>query len=182
MAMKLFELTRPEEYKVPELLRNAGYQRVGAGSFARVWQKPGAKYVVKVFSSQDKCYLNYLGVVKRHPDNPHFPRIIGQPMRVHNHYYGVRLEPLTRGYDDIPQSVRNAIIEYLYQPREQEKRDRKAREFATVFQEYPRLREALDLIASVSRHDHFGSCMIDIHRFNVMIRADGTFVFTDPVA
>jgi hypothetical protein len=178
--MRIDEITRPKtKNEAGYRLYNAGYQPLGSGLYARVYQKPGAKYVLKMFRSDDLCYPNYVRMVKQHQDNPHFPKIFGRLVRVTSEYYAVRTEHLEWGYTKLDQPVRAFIANYAYRPSPEEQ-VALAQRYAQVIQQYPRLEEACKLILTVSPEGK-DECNVDIHSENVMLR-DGFPVFTDPLS
>lgn len=197
MAMKIFELTRPaQHHNAEDLLRRAGYHHMGTGAFGRVWRKPDKNFVVKLFK-EDPCYASYVRLIKQHSDNPHFPKVIGPIMKIGKEtpntyaYYGVRLELLSReNPDDYYDQTQNSIYgfirlvrEYLYNPNIVKNQDY-YEEYILLFNHYPRLKEALNLLYQFS-NTHVARaerpCRVDIKIPNILMRGDIP-VFTDPVA
>src|SRR6478752_6436146 len=92
--MRLFELSLPKDtLAATNALKKAGYEHLDIGSFADVFHKTGKPYILKLFISRDEAYLEYLKLVTTH-SNPHFPKIIGKPIRVTDAYYAIRIEKL----------------------------------------------------------------------------------------
>lgn len=161
---KLKEFTRPgkrDDYQ--KILHNAGYRLIGQGGQAEVYHKPGKEYVLKIFSSRDYAYQDFLKLVMAHP-NKHFPKIIGKLVKVSPSVYAVRLEPLSsltdwEGYD----AVRDYMAGRLDDEQEQ------------WLEERPELLDALRLITS-----ELGEHSRDLHAGNVMMRGND-LVIIDPV-
>ena len=177
--MRIDELTRPEtDMGVDLLLRRAGYENLGHGSFANVYQKPGKPYVLKVFTSEDTGYLAYLDLIRKHQDNPHFPKIYGKLVSISPEYYAVRMEPLQKyvygaqsDYVDV-QDI-SIYLNHWDQPIVPGYVEG-AREF---MEENPLLQEACDLII-----EHLvGRFTLDMSKpENTMLRGT-TVVITDPI-
>lgn len=182
--MRIDELTRPENRtKASVILAKAGYKKLGDGLFARVWQKPGVKYVLKLFHADDVCYANYVRLIKRHQNNPHFPKVYGQLVKVTPEYYAVRLEPLRPGYIQLDERIRSYInLSLKYRPTRGE-RNRYKEKYADVIHQYPQLSDALELILRVSPRSGRKECHPDISfdTENIMLRSGKFPVFTDPL-
>ena len=94
-SLNLNELSRPPKVgNAAEILNNAGYDQLGQGAYARVFGKPGANHVLKLFSTEDSAYLDFVSLVNQHP-NPHFPKFKGKMMKVTDNYYAIQMEKLT---------------------------------------------------------------------------------------
>lgn len=182
--MRLTELSRPEDMKdATAVLKKAGYEQQAAndapGSQGSVWQKPGAPYVLKIFSAGDKAYQAFVQLAMRHQDNPHFPKFFGKMIKVTPKYYAVRIEPLT------PYKY-NSTLMYRYTKLRNymagggvDPNSMSAMEYddcMEFLEEYPKLKEALDLIID-GLLDVFDN---DIANKNIMMRGK-TIVITDPV-
>jgi hypothetical protein len=180
--MKLFELTRPQRhYEIDTLLSNAGYQGLGRGFHGSVYQKPGAKYVLKVFATHDHCYYEFLKVARAHQDNPHMPRPIGKLVWINDAFVAVRLEPLKPGH--LPFPLYDFITSY-YAALDANRPDRAKfviEHGAEWTHKYPKMVEALDLIYSTRQAPRARGCMDDFKDANIMFRGE-TPVFTDPLA
>lgn len=186
--MRLDELNIPtSKNRAGQTLQAAGYEPLGTGQFAEVYKKPGTNYVLKLFDHDDKAYLLYLGMIRKHQDNPHFPKIIGKLIKVTDQYYAVRMEELQ------PTSISDRLLKIM--ERFCERRadfwignwdafmksnfsSSVREELETLFKQNPKLPEALTAIAEL-KADH--SLWFDFKRANVMERPNGTVVFTDPI-
>lgn len=182
---RLDELSRPADMKdVFTLLAKAGYQQKmendAPGAFGAVWHKPGAPYVLKIFSSSDYAYEAFLKLAMAHQDNPHFPKIFGKLVKITPKYYGVRLEPLTPyKYDSTTIRRYTRYRNYMHNA-DVDPNSIVAMEYEDCLEflyEYPQLKEALDLIID-GLLDIYGN---DISNKNLMMRGK-TIVITDPVA
>lgn len=92
--MRINELFRPQTIEdAGDILQRAGYQEIGAGTWASVYHKPGAQNVLKLFKSGDIGFQHYLNLITR-IRNPHFPVIKGRPVQITPQYYGVQMELL----------------------------------------------------------------------------------------
>jgi hypothetical protein len=173
--INLFETTRPDDrWTANEILLRAGYEMLGSGSFATVYEKPGSAYVLKLFDSDDLAYIAFINLVKQHP-NPHFPKLIGKPIAVSRGFSAIRMEKLGRYRGDpdlfeVYVTCRDRDVDphgYMGQ---------RMGDVDELFYEYPTLKTALDLmIDNLTPAFHF-----DIAQRNLMVRGS-TIVFTDPV-
>lgn len=169
------ENSRPDNrWIATEVLDRAGWEIIGSGSFGSVYEKDGVPYVLKLYDADDDAYKAFLSLVQRHP-NPHFPKLVGKPMRVSPGFYGVRMEKLGQ-YHGMP----DLFAHYL---RYRDVDDLPADGWAAsrlgdaeeLFYEKPDLKVALDLI-----HTLTPPYQLDITPHNIMVRGT-TVVFIDPV-
>ena len=101
--MRLLELQGvksliPNVKKRPDLdsiLHDKGFKYLDQGQYGTVWAHPNLNYVLKVFDSLDKGYLKFLEIASNNQSNPHFPKIIGKPIKITDHAMGIRLEKLS---------------------------------------------------------------------------------------
>jgi len=173
--MRIDELTRPKD--IDPILTRAGYERLGSGNFATVYQKPGSNYVLKVFTSEDTGYTAFLDLVKKSQSNPHFPKIYGKIIRINSECLAVRMEPLTPNFD-------NNAAEYIdtYISTWGKHVHKTAPNYNAVMEAWdfmdlrPSLIEACDLIVKhlLPRY------RLDIKDENVMMRGE-TLIITDPI-
>lgn len=170
------ELTIPDTFKgAVERLKSAGYNSLGSGYYGQVFEKPGADYVLKVFSNRDKAYTNFVNIARQNQDNPHFPKIKGSIVKVTDAYSAVRTEKLAN-YSGEYASV---LEEYLETGSLEHNNPDVKSKLEKVFQEQPGLKDALDVIHSslikTGQHEN------DFHMDNMMSRGN-TIVIIDPVS
>lgn len=145
------------------------------GDYSSILVHPSLPYIIKLFDQKDTGYMRFLEVAGANQANPHFPRLRGKPMRIGEKTVGIRMERLS------PMSVREfEDIEYmLYQmsgdPGYERtlKPDGLEREF---LDRWPRFSDAIALL----RRAKTPGLLFDWHDGNLMKRADGTPVITDP--
>lgn len=173
---RIEEIARPPNRAEADwVLQNAGYRRLGNGSFGAVYQKPGNPYVLKVFTPADKAYLDFLALARAHADNPHFPRFFGKIVPVTPAYSAIRMERL-EPYTDDPLLIADYFDLRDWSPDNNYGAMRRG-EAIEYMESHPQLREACDLIM-----DHLTpKYRIDIKPDNLMLRGK-TVVLTDPVA
>lgn len=171
------EIARPLTRRDADaVLRGAGYRCLGTGSFAAVYRKPGASYVLKVFAAADRAYAAFIALAKQHADNPHFPRFFGRIVQVTPGYHAIRMEPLT------PYRYDETLIAFYLRHRDwtpQDPHSHMAMQLGDALEyleEHPRMREALDLIID----NLLGGYETDMKQDNLMMRGS-TVVVTDPV-
>ena len=171
------EISRPNfREDAVDLLTSKGYEQLGSGTFANVFQrKSRPNEVIKLFGTNDDAYESYINFIMKHQDNPHFPKVIGKPMMITPDYYAVKLEklePYDRKRDGLD-LIRN-IDQYLDGPFSSTSRKESFEEYLDAF---PKFKEALDLLKT---HKYKSSHGWDIHAGNVMWRGN-TIVLTDPL-
>ncbi len=179
--MRLFELSIPDSVDlVGHVLEAAGWEKLGEGYYASVYGKPDSPYVLKIFEYDDS-YVSYLKLIEQYP-NIHFPKIKGR-LRVTPKYRAVRMEKLSPTTKvnvggltvDVSGMLNAYMIDKRYQLNNIQIRNRE------LFDEYaadkPKLIEALDLI----NEELVGKYALDLNSDNIMQRADGTIVITDPL-
>jgi hypothetical protein len=180
-------------------LKAAGWRRLGGGMFASVYGRQGKPYVLKLFQDRDHAYKRFLKLVQSQPDNPHFPKLRGLPMRVNKNYTAVRMEKL-QPYNDRSerqQEDTKDINTYIYTMRDlrREVSDLKFKgnrndntirrikelnkKLEPIFHGRAQLAKALD---DIQKHviDPTGA-NFDLHDANIMWRGKVP-VLTDPVA
>lgn len=166
--MRLDEITRPESRRAADqLLRDKGYTRLGAGSFGAIYQNKTASYVLKVFSSTDFAYIDFIKLCQSN-QNPHLPKFFGKLVKVTDLYYAIRMEKLTPFTYDQGDYVADKISEYCRGP--QSSRFEDSLEY---LEDKPELSKACKLIRTL-KHP------LDLKYDNVMKRGS-TVVIVDPV-
>lgn len=182
LLLELFKASLPDtRFKANHALVDAGYERLGVGSWGMVYRKPGSSYVLKVFSSTDKAYLSYLALIKNH-SNVHFPKIRGKLVQVTPAYYGVRLEPLEKATSSNISQFIMAVDVYTKGKNISEKELKQDSYFWNNFlhvkewmKQNPDVQQACDLIMTLTP-----PYLLDIKPDNIMMRGN-TFVFSDPI-
>lgn len=173
-VMRKYELVEREIPRntrdVRNLFLSAGWFEVGAGYYAEVYGKSEKDYVVKVFE-RDGAYLAFLKMIQEHP-NKHFPKVKGR-VWISPSYNGVRLEKL---YPADPKYAR-MLSTYLINKRDGFVNDALLEKANEYIRDKPELLAALDMIdEKLLNRFH-----LDLGADNVMQRADGTIVITDPI-
>lgn len=170
---QLDEISRPEsQEKADEILRNAGYDRIGTGSFGAVYEK-GDK-VIKTFSTIDTAYLKFVRMAKQ-VNNPHFPKFYGNPIRITNDYLAVKQENLQK-YRGDPTAIKY-YIQYLI--KDLTSLPDYYEEIEEIEYEYPQFKDACKHIADLIKSN--SDVRLDLHAANIMVRGS-TIVFVDPVS
>lgn len=174
-----------------DVMRDNGFTALGAGAFGTVWTHPRLPYVLKVFSADDRAYIDWIMYARQHKDNPHMPRFISPRLtRINANVVAVRMEkldPIEGGgrkvtYEsaqliqmtklsgfDLPSQV----VEALGYMSDQGNLQRYCQRYA------PQWLAALDLVKQFVDTTGYG---LDMHDKNVMDRGQFTLVITDPVA
>lgn len=173
--MRKYELVEREIPRntrdVRNLFLSSGWFEVGAGYYAEVYGKSEKDYVVKVFE-RDGAYLAFLKMIQEHP-NKHFPKVKGR-VWISPSYNGVRLENLYPAEPVFSRMFSAYLINKRHAEFVLESLLEKANEY---LRDKPKLLEALDMIdEKLLNRFH-----LDLGVDNVMQRADGTIVITDPI-
>lgn len=170
-----------------KVLYNNGFKALGSGSFGTVWEHPKLSYVLKVFTSDDIAYADWIATAQQHKNNPHMPKFISpRIVRIVPGVVAIRMERLTR-IDTATYNMLNMInivvneaiisrqsasaliassIEY-----------RRHNGFMTYCQNYPEFVPALDILVKFVMRPGFRP---DLHDDNLMMRGP-EIVLTDPV-
>ncbi len=179
--IRIDELYRPKSVDDASLhLLVGGYSPLGKGAYGEVWYKEGSSYVLKLFTTEDTAYVDFLKLAKQHQDNPSFPKFFGKLIRINDSVYAVRMEKLTKyKYDP------TLIYKYMryrddnYVRNEADATSLVAMEFADsmeFMEDHQDLQAACDLIID----NLLPKYRLDIKQDNFMMRG-GTIVITDPV-
>ena len=172
-------------------IQQHGFKRLGTGTFANVYEKPGYPWVFKLFKDDDP-YIWYYKYCRANQNNPHVPRIKGNLIKISDDTFCVRMEKLTP-YPETPEykklydHIRYALYQLLddaysgvidplgWQPNEKEIiRRQEALHF--LKHTYPQLYKVL-----VDLANHGTDWDLDLHDNNLMLRGN-TIVITDPIA
>lgn len=172
------ELSIPDTRQdAADILIRAGYKELGTGGFAGVYAKDGSPDCVKLYTTRDRGYSDFLSMVAKNP-NLHFPRITGR-RRLLGSYYAVRMERLTPAPKEMHPQI-EMIDDYIISIKYSDYLDRERIEEVHAYMDaHPDLKEACDLIAQVLRNGG-GDYLCDLAPRNVMMRGD-TLVITDPI-
>jgi hypothetical protein len=179
--MRITEITRPEEIEdAAKILARAGYRDLKddagytQGSFSTIMHRPGDPFLVKLFVQEDYSYRRFLKLITS-VRNPHFPVLRGQPIRVSNFYYGVRIEKL----DPFPETGDMASLRYYMEGYLQNLQAGNPVEYMDEW--IPEsIRTALGLINQYCIQGHPGT-IVDLHKYNVMLRGSVP-VIIDPTS
>lgn len=92
----LFEYRNPHfMLPIQSWMEQRGLELIDSGAKAAVFRNKTGE-IVKVFD-KDPCYRAFVGLVKKHPDNPHFPRLRQIGQFTHPQLRGasmIKMEPL----------------------------------------------------------------------------------------
>lgn len=175
-TMRIDELTMPQTFtEAKDRLEDAGYRELGSGYYGSVFQKPGAPYVLKLFSSDDRAYKEFVKMALRSKNN-HFPRFKKGLVRINNGFVAIRMEPLEKLPTD--DYVDFYMIDRFFSHDRREMNEEDITDF--ISDEYGEeflsaLGEIKDLIS------HNKGMIDDLHQDNIMLRGN-TLVITDPVS
>lgn len=184
--MRIDELTRPKDRtEAGNILSNAGYKKLGSGSYATIWHKEGSDQVLKLFDGSDHAYYDYIDLCNKH-SNPHFPKFFSKPIKINGVYRAVKTELLSK--PNISYTETECLDDYT-RLRAQYRNDegikkalggryKEAFGSALKYLEDETFKKALDLITDelIIKKGYFS----DIHPSNFMER-NGVLVFSDPV-
>lgn len=159
-----------------DLLKKYGFKPIGHGSRSKVYKKSD-DFVIKIFNQTDQAYKDWVLLSVKNRDNPHFPRIIGKPVKIGEEYYAIRLEPL---WLLEPNNKYFGTIKSLYgileRPNWKTILDTRP-DFKEMFEEFPQLESAIILLKKFeSAHPDYE---LDVGTYNTMLRGKVP-VITDP--
>jgi hypothetical protein len=170
------EIYRPNtQQEADEILRDAGYERIGGGAFGAVYKK-NENQVLKTFTSIDVGFLSFIKLAKESNNNPHFPLFYGNPIKVTKDYYAIKIENLSeyRG-NSIP--IRQYIKYLITGTKIGYNSD--FEEIEEIKYDNPRFDEACNMLANLIKSNP--KFRLDLHEYNIMKRGR-TLVFSDPIA
>jgi hypothetical protein len=165
-------------------LEKAGLEYISYGAHAMVLRSKDGN-VIKIFEP-DPCYMDFLQIVKKNKNNPHFPKvrkIIRFKKGIFRGNYGIKMEPLTPltreeysnniGFHCFL-SINMPRSPYTLNTSDSIALDRyEATQWA---KQNPEFASAIINISNIK-----AGCREDLHRENIMKRND-TWVITDPYA
>jgi len=179
--MKITEITRPRSIAdADRILKQHGYKRLGVGSFGVAYQKRPDQ-VLKLFSSADTAYLKFIHVSKT-ANNPHFPKIFGNPIRINETYYGIKTEMLETIDLTVAYNVSSSIRKYIFNMQRGKQPTPETdlyKEIAPYVKNYEEFDRACKILVELINSDK--DITLDVATRNIMFR-NGTVVFSDPVA
>lgn len=157
--------------KLTQLLKQYGWDQVGFGYYATVYEHPRYPYVVKIFVN-DTAYAEYFTIMKENQGNPHVPKIRGNFMHVGDVGFAVRLEKLEQVHN-----IRDPVFAQYIAPGLPRTMHTIIREDNEPFlqENWPQL---LSLIQQIKAVDF---AHMDWASRNVMTRGT-TLVITDPIS
>ena len=174
-----------------DVMSDNGFTALGAGAFGTVWTHPQLPYVLKVFSADDRAYIDWIMYARQHKDNPHMPRFISPRLtRINDNIVAVRMErldPIEAGGRRVTyQSAQliqmtkfsgfdlpSQVVKALGYMSDQDNLQYYCQRYA------PQWLAALDLVRQFVDTTGYE---LDLHDKNVMDRGQFTLVITDPVA
>ena len=172
---RLNELTRPNSmFAAGEILRKAGYKRLGEGEFAVIYGKPGKSHILKLFKATDEAYMEFINITLQHPDI-HFPKFKGKLMKITDGYCAIQMEKLKRvtGFN-----ASYVLATYITRMQQWQEFDiRPGPDMENLEKRQPGIMKTCQLIAQGISPNR----AVDIHSENIMMRGN-TLVITDPVA
>jgi hypothetical protein len=166
------------------VLNNYGFRSLGYGSFGVVWENPKLPYVLKVFSSKDSAYIDWISVARQNKNNPHMPRFVSaRLLTITPEVLAIRMEKLFPVINQEKNVVFESamLLQERYNPSEQIKSvgfDTDQRNLRYYCQTNPTWLPALDIVKNFSNNSGY---RLDFHNKNVMMRDADTLVITDPV-
>lgn len=151
-------------------LEELGFKRLGRGAYGVVFEKPGYPWVFKIFDS-DPGYFAYFNFAKEHQNLSAVPRIKGKYIRINDSTYAVRMEKLYPLNENEYHNLLKTLRKLFRNIHDETYKDI----LAELEAEWPDIKEVIDLLPSL------GIRYVDLHNENIMKRADGSLVITDPL-
>lgn len=161
-----FDLKSSNE-EVKKKLFSMGFVQIGDGGFGYVFKHSNLSYVLKIFSKEDKGYIAFYEVAKKHQDNPHFPKFRGGLITISEYLYAIRMEKLT------PAGKIFNLVNYI----DDVLLNRYVKNKNYWNNRYPKLNEALEILQDTLYNNN--KIEADITEKNIMMRGS-TPVITDP--
>lgn len=172
-----------ERYKFSRFLSKLGWKERSYGKFSTVYINPNKSYVLKVNNIFDPGYQRYIDFISKHKNNKYLPKIISKELitKSHEKYYLYFIEKLKYFPKTVVTEFISAIAERTLSNDLTDiinaLSDSDKKIVNKINKKYPGLlRTAFEIGKNTGRKN------LDIHNKNVMQRADGTPVITDPYA
>ncbi len=163
----------PDVDALVRFMESQGYHSIGGGEFSYVFARSDNE-VIKVFN--DACYERFIALVRKHPENPHFPKFKGNSVRLNSKARMIRIEHLA------PIEMTDPIVRQtrLFQSMISQWHDDP--EFKGMWEYPPELEGYKDAIELIMEANPEGSqCRMDLHEGNIMKRGSVP-VIIDPYA
>lgn len=154
--------------KFTKFLIDNGFKKLGAGSFGAAFEKPGYRWVFKIFA-QDPAYLYYLKYAIQHQSNMNVPRIKGKIIKINESTYAVRMEKISMTTDKI-----DLALKFLQATDHFDYDDETAEDIKFLRRFYPGV---LTIITDMKK----GPWPLDLNHTNIMARDRSTPVVLDPI-
>ncbi len=193
--MRIDELTGVKKYRERDLwdvIRDyiaAGGEWLGNGRYANVIGFPNRDHVWKFFPS-DSCYIAFVRWAMRNPA-PYLPRFLSKPKWIVPFYRRpkteaklcvVKMERLSEWkLPYLPEAGQLSLMTFFYVALKchNEKTDIGTEKYAAPFiKAHPELTALAEGYVALCHSPV--RCELDIHDKNIMVRQDGSLVFTDP--
>lgn len=151
-------------------LESLGWKRIGKGAYGRVYAHATYPYVLKLFQSNDDCYMDFLEYAKAHSSDPHLPKIRGKILLITDSIYAVRLEKLSK----LNSSLVEKLEKYFWRVLDASESVISWEDLKDEYPEFESLSETLKNIKEST------ACVFDLHDGNFMMRGN-QIVIIDPI-
>lgn len=175
-------------------LRKNGWKKLGNGSFAAVFGKPGLSYVIKVPFYRDRPWMKYAEYCMTHRNNPHVMKVSFLKEETSTHFFIAAIERLKNFPNYGGMSMADYAVDYIEQlsnghkPKEIMQRiEKRAKEMlghtGTMNKQesnwllkvlMPQIPALAKVVMDLKNIDH-----LDLHQGNIMMRGK-TIVIIDP--
>ena len=160
-------------------LKKLGWTLTGQGHYSLVYKNPKYDYVLKVFTSTNQGWLQYVQYVLSNQNNPFVPKM-SKPRKISSTAWACKMEKLEPiknenviwknyvGPDLQPQLTNNNAMELAWS----------VKNFPFLQEHYPQLYHLVDHLYSTG----WGSGNLDLEGGSNIMRRGNVPVITDPVA
>ena len=147
-----------------------GWTVLGSGVGGYAFSHPKKNYIIKIFKTGDAGYKLWLAFCERNQNNPFVPKLRGKPTPINTQFMFVRIEKLYpdhsgKAFKDIWEMIDWAETSYGVEPND-------------TFPGDPSLRPAILKVMSFLNN---ARSSLDLHKNNIMVRANGQPVIIDPL-
>jgi len=176
-------------------LKVMGWKKIGEGTYSYVFENSEKPYILKVNKREDKGFMAYAELIKK-SRNPHFPKISDRKSlevedvdgyrRIFQVYLIEKLRVMpAREAIDVSYDLERIVL-YPYHTLEQVFTNSVRGAVGNIGGKVPDYLRRNPLLVTacqiVGRHMKTFGMRSDLHEENIMERADGTTVITDPYA
>lgn len=168
-------------YSIIRKAHSKGFKFLGAGCYSAVFQSKDPDTVIKIGADIFDPYLYYVREITS-KQNKHFPKVKKLYVDNEHGYYIVYLEKLFEMQNEHLSKYQEIYDWAVKEDPKPSWADESLNEAVNTIVDLADYRSYPEIVHAKAWGDiTYDACRLDLHESNVMCRADGTFVFADPL-